>query len=364
MLLLGLSAAAPAQTAFKETPSVAPQIASGALPARANRLPAQPLVERPLEEVGKYGGQWRQAMRGSADILLETTNGCTRLVRWNHEWTDVEPELAEKVEVNANAAEYVFALRAGLRRSDGQPFTADDIRFRFDSVLMDKDITPSVPRWLTSGGKAVKVTKRDARKVVICFEGPNGMFLKNMVTSLGADILADGARLGFAVDAPTTSQIRIDALEVVKKPWRAVGVEMQVRPVERSLAFQRLQSNNHDANVWVGGGYDQLGLPDPKWCFPHEFGSSYATAWGIHFQNPNSPVAEEPSPAAKKQRQLFVQLQQKPTTAEQPAVMKEILAITGDELHIIGTNLEPDRFGIVKANMRNVPARSPSESAR
>jgi peptide/nickel transport system substrate-binding protein len=99
-------------------------------------LPAQPLVVKPLEEVGKYGGQWRQAMRGSADILLETTIGYTRLVRWNREWTDVEPEVAEKVEVNANATEYVFTLRSGLKWSDGQPFTADDILFWFDSVLM------------------------------------------------------------------------------------------------------------------------------------------------------------------------------------------------------------------------------------
>ncbi|MGL5117114.1 MAG: ABC transporter substrate-binding protein, partial [Beijerinckiaceae bacterium] len=177
----------------------------------------------------------------------------------------------------------------------------------------------------------------------------------------GFRLHADGSRISFAVDVLTTSQIQVDALEVIKKYWRVVGVEMQVRPVERSLAFQRLQSNNHDANVWIGGGgYDQLALLDPKWYFPHEFESSYATAWGIHFQNAGSPVAEEPSPAAKKQQQLFVSLQQKPTTAEQLAVMKEILAIARDEFYVIGTNLEPDRFGIVKANMRNVPAQMPN----
>jgi peptide/nickel transport system substrate-binding protein len=177
----------------------------------------------------------------------------------------------------------------------------------------------------------------------------------------GFRLLADGSRLNFAVDVLTTNQIQIDALEVVKKYWREVGIDMQVRAVERSLAFQRLQANNHDANVWIGGGgYDQLALLDPKWYFPHEFESSYATAWGIHFQNPNAPNAEPPSAAGKKQQDLFVSLQQKPTTAEQLAVMKDILAITRDEFYIIGTNLEPDRFGIVKQNMRNVPASMPN----
>jgi peptide/nickel transport system substrate-binding protein len=175
---------------YKESPALAAQISSKALAPIAERLPANPLVVKPLEEVGKYGGTWRQAMRGSADILLETTIGYTRLVRWNREWTDVEPEVAEKVEVNANATEYVFTLRAGLKWSDGVPFTANDILFWFDSVLMDKDITPSVPRWLTSGGKPVTVTKRDDRTVVFTFQSPNGMFLKNMATNLGADIFA------------------------------------------------------------------------------------------------------------------------------------------------------------------------------
>ncbi|MGL4635346.1 MAG: ABC transporter substrate-binding protein [Beijerinckiaceae bacterium] len=594
-----------AAQAFRESPLLTTRVSAGQLKPLAERLPRQPLVVKPLEEVGKYGGQWRQAMRGSADILLETTIGYTRLVRWNREWTDVEPEVAEKVEVNANATEYVFTLREGLKWSDGQPFTTDDILFWYENVLIDKDITPSVPRWLTSGGKPVEVTKRDARTVVFTFASPNGMFLKNMATNLGADILAgapahwlkqfhrkhnpdvekvvadakaadwkqlftnkvafpnrwrdaarpvldpwrltvpyagtqrvvaernpfyfkvdtagnqlpyidrvtydviednqalilkaingeidmqnrhidttdarpllvqnqqrsryrlfkaqpawsnamlinlnqttknaqlkplfsskefrvalshaidreelnkliyaqqskawqaapregtalydermakqftefdppkantildglgltrkdsdgfrlhaDGSRISFPIDVLTTSQIQIDALEVVKKYWRTVGIEMQVRPVERSLAFQRLQANNHDANAWIGGGgYDQLGILDPKWYFPHEFESSYATAWGIHFQNPTAPNAEAPPAHVKRQQELFVQLQQKPTTAEQLAVMKEILAIARDEFYVIGTNLEPDRFGIVKANMRNVPAQMPN----
>jgi peptide/nickel transport system substrate-binding protein len=183
-----------AQTPFRESPSLATQVASGAIPPVLQRLPVQPMMLKPLEEVGKYGGVWRQAMRGSADILLETTIGYTRLVRWNREWTDIEPEVAEKVEVNASASEYVFTLRAGLKWSDGQPFSADDILFWYTDILMDKDITPSVPRWLTSGGTPVVVTKRDDRTVVFTFASPNGMFLKNMATNLGADIFAGAPR--------------------------------------------------------------------------------------------------------------------------------------------------------------------------
>jgi peptide/nickel transport system substrate-binding protein len=170
----------------------------------------------------------------------------------------------------------------------------------------------------------------------------------------------DGKRISFAIDVSVTRKFQIDALELVKKYWEDVGVEMNIRPVQDSLAFARMQANDHDAVVWIGGGgYDFLGLLDPKWYFPHEFQSSYATAWGIYYQNPRDPKAEEPSPAAKRQQELHAQMLQRPTTAEQVALMRQILEITRDEFYVIGTNMEPDNYGVVRNNMRNVPTEMP-----
>ncbi len=79
----------------------------------------------------------------------------------------------------------------------------------------------------------------------------------------------EGNRISFPIDVLTTMPLQIDALERIKVYWAAVGIDMQVRPVEQSLAFARLQSNDEDALVWIGGGgYDQLRLLDPKWYVP------------------------------------------------------------------------------------------------
>ncbi|MBN9333460.1 ABC transporter substrate-binding protein, partial [Devosia sp.] len=172
---------------------------------------------------------------------------------------------------------------------------------------------------------------------------------------------SEGRRVSFAVEVLTTETIKIDALERIKAYLAVVGVELVVRPGEQSLIFARLQSNDHDALAWQGGGgYDILGLLDPKWYLPHEFESSYASAWGIYYQNPNDPVAEEPVGPAKEQQDLYNQLKGTPDVESQIAIMKRILAITKEQFYVIGTNMEPDKVGIVKNNMHNVPALMPN----
>lgn len=172
----------------------------------------------------------------------------------------------------------------------------------------------------------------------------------------GFRLLPSGERLSFAVNVLTSRQHHIDALELIKNYWADVGVEMLVRPVERSLSTSIRQTNDHDANVWIGGGgYDMLGLLDPKWYFPHEFESTFAGAWGIYDQDPGDPNAEEPDAEAERQQQLYEEVKAASTIDEQLAIMKDILAITEDEFYVIGTNMEPDRVGIKKNNLRNVP---------
>src|SRR6266536_1456168 len=52
---------------FKESPLLADQVKAGKLPPVEQRLPAEPLVLQPTDEIGKYGGNWRMAFTGPAD---------------------------------------------------------------------------------------------------------------------------------------------------------------------------------------------------------------------------------------------------------------------------------------------------------
>jgi peptide/nickel transport system substrate-binding protein len=48
--------AAATPSSFKEAPQITQLVKDGKLPATAERLPKKPLVIKPIEKVGKYGG--------------------------------------------------------------------------------------------------------------------------------------------------------------------------------------------------------------------------------------------------------------------------------------------------------------------
>lgn len=60
------------------------------------------------------------------------------LVKYNPENEEFEPALAKSWVVSDDKKSYTFYLRRGVRWSDGQPFTADDVVFTFDAILAEE----------------------------------------------------------------------------------------------------------------------------------------------------------------------------------------------------------------------------------
>lgn len=183
-------AAAPADTEQMEAPMLAELVAAGELPPVAERLPAEPLVVEPVESLGKYGGTWHTALVGGQDnAWLVRTISYDHLVRWKRDWSGIEPNVALSFEANDEATEYTIHLREGMKWSDGEPFTADDLVFWYEDVLVDPEyraVNP-VPTWLQSGGEPPVVEKVDDTTVVFKFAAPYGLFLQYLATPSGDD---------------------------------------------------------------------------------------------------------------------------------------------------------------------------------
>ena len=127
---------------YKESPTLTEQVKAGKLPAVDQRLPANPLVVKGAK-VGKYGGNWRMGMTaGTDDVSFYRILAYEPLVRWNVEWTDIVPNVAEKWDANQAATEFTIYLRKGLKWSDGTPVTADDILFWWEDVALNKELSP------------------------------------------------------------------------------------------------------------------------------------------------------------------------------------------------------------------------------
>jgi peptide/nickel transport system substrate-binding protein len=174
---------------YKEAPTLAEQVKAGKLPPVDQRLPANPLVVKGAQ-VGKYGGNWRMGMTaGTDDVSFYRILAYEPLVRWNVEWTDIVPNVAEKWDANPAATEFTIYLRKGLKWSDGTPVTADDVLFWWEDVQLNKELLAAPPSWMMAGGKPATVTKVDDTTLKFTFAGPNGLFLSNLASANARPVL-------------------------------------------------------------------------------------------------------------------------------------------------------------------------------
>ncbi len=171
----------------KEAPSLAKLVKDGKLPKVSERLPKNPLVVRPTKDVGVYGGTFKSVMLNAADTpWLGRTVGYEALLRFDPTGTKVVPNIAEAVNASSDGREFTIKLREGMKWSDGKPFTADDIVFAMNDVLLNKEINPVTPDWITSDGKPATATKVDDVTVKVTFPKTNGLFYTKLAYTGGA----------------------------------------------------------------------------------------------------------------------------------------------------------------------------------
>ncbi len=180
--------AAPAATGkFSQSPFLDQQVKDGKLPPVEQRVPASPQVISPLVAEGKYGGTLRQGIVGGSATwggMLYTVQW-ENLVQWKPDFSDVEPSIAEKIDVSADGKEYTFFMRPGMKWSDGEPFGADDILFLINDVMLNKELSPGGPGadWLPASQKeGFKAEKVGDDGVKIIFPNPYGTFLLQIAT--------------------------------------------------------------------------------------------------------------------------------------------------------------------------------------
>jgi len=82
------------------------------------------------------------------------------LIHINRETQRTEPALAKSWSVSRDGRTYTLQLRRGIKFSDGQPFSADDVIFSFQ-VYLDENTHSPQRDLLIVGGKPVSVEKLD-----------------------------------------------------------------------------------------------------------------------------------------------------------------------------------------------------------
>lgn len=156
---------------FYENPMFAEKVKKGELPPVEERLPEEPLVVLPYNEIGQYGGK----LHG---VCIGPGSGTSEFMAWRHanmvrfsdDCATIVPNVAKAWDWNDDYTEITFTLRKGHRWSDGAPFTADDVVFYINDIILNKELHKITP--FPYGSAEVSVEKIDDVTVKLKFKDP------------------------------------------------------------------------------------------------------------------------------------------------------------------------------------------------
>ena len=170
-------------TSFNEAPQLKELVQQGKLPPVEKRIPQNPPVVQPIERVGKYGGVWRRysPIAWYGVHFLISYEPLVRIC--GPDLTKIEPNIAERWNLSKDAKTLVLYLRKGIRWSDGEPFTADDIMFWYEDIILNKELTPTPPTWLITGGEIAKFKKIDDYTIEMNFSQPYPLILYELAAN-------------------------------------------------------------------------------------------------------------------------------------------------------------------------------------
>jgi peptide/nickel transport system substrate-binding protein len=173
----------------------------------------------------------------------------------------------------------------------------------------------------------------------------------------GFRLRSDGKRLTLLAEIATTYTTHADAMNLVKKTWKEAGVDLTVKVEDRTIQWENKAANKHELFLWAAGGGDGIDvITNTQAYFPDRAACFQAPAWGDWYAS-GGTKGLEPDAAIKKMQSLYQELQKKGNWDDQVKGMKEIIQLSADYFPQIGLCYDPDVFGIVKNNMKNVPTR-------
>ena len=178
----------------------------GGAPSVASGTPNPPFQGDPPQDVYKYNGETgsyggtlvlsvqddpktfniiRATDAPTADVVWFNVFRCPVDYRNGDERPDFDPGLCTKWDVSKDATDWTFHLRRGVRWSDGEPFSADDVVFTYN-VILDKNVDTAARDVFVEGtdesGAVMypEIEKLDDYTVRFKLHRPNGSFLDSI----------------------------------------------------------------------------------------------------------------------------------------------------------------------------------------
>jgi peptide/nickel transport system substrate-binding protein len=178
----------------KEAPALEALVAAGTLPPLDERLPTQPFVVGPgvlvvqehLDwEVGTYEGGILRAVTTNPTWSYPCQHALENIINTpKHHTGPMTGNIVESFTVSDDVMKYTFIMRKGMKWSDGEPLTTDDIRFAWEDCLLNEQITAALGSQFRDGAKPngdpMTLEIVDDYSFNVTFKTPTGRFLNEI----------------------------------------------------------------------------------------------------------------------------------------------------------------------------------------
>ncbi len=159
-------------------------------PSLVNRLPAAPLTLSQVDEIGAFGGRMQMLIPGWEGYFLECLYGHSPL-RWIDDGLGIAPGMCDQWSANDDNSEWKLHIREGLKWSDGQPCTADDVLFWWEELTVKNNSSypdPIPDFGFDAQGYLMEMHKTDDYTLILKYSSPAPLTAKRLAMWVNANI--------------------------------------------------------------------------------------------------------------------------------------------------------------------------------
>jgi peptide/nickel transport system substrate-binding protein len=169
----------------------------------------------------------------------------------------------------------------------------------------------------------------------------------------GIRLYPEGGRVSISAIVSVAQTQQVDAIDLLRKQWGKMGVELLIQASERSLFYDRAQNNDYDISVDIVPGGMDITMNPRAIIAMHPLESRMSLQWVKWFLS-NGKQGEEPPASMKKRMDIYEKWQSAKSTAEADALFKEIIALAAEEFEVIGLIRSPSDNAIHNLKLQNV----------
>lgn len=171
-----------------------------------------------------------------------------------------------------------------------------------------------------------------------------------------------GRRVTIIFEIDQTRTTFLDMFELAIPMFQAVGIDAQMRTMDRSLWEERVRrGRDYDATAHQFGANSGIAaMLDARFYVPINNNCFYAPGWSLYYTQPDNEAAVEPPPAVKAQQDLYRKLVATADPETQNKLMAQVLQNAADLFFTFGVSLPADGYGVVKNDVVNLPKEMPN----